>query len=42
MGHIPIDYTFDPNSYRAKGYTIQPERVTKLPPGEETTITVSY
>lgn len=39
---MPVDFGFDGKYYRNAGYTIQHERVTKLPPGEEVTLTVSY
>lgn len=42
MGHTPIDLAFDGNSYRSKGFSLMPERITKLPSGDEATITVSY
>lgn len=42
VGASPIDFFFDQKFYRNAGYQIVPERITKLMPGDEATINVSY
>jgi len=42
LGPIPIEFFFDNKYFRSLGFSIQPERVQKLPVGEEVTVTVTY
>lgn len=42
VGAVPIDFSFDTQFCRKMGYTIQPERVSKLPVGAEQVITITY
>ena len=42
VGSLPIDFSLDGKFFKNQGYTITPERVTKLPPNEDITLQVQY
>lgn len=41
-GALPADIVFDAKAFKSQGYTIQPEKLMKLPPESSNTITISY
>ena len=41
-GQLPADLSFDTKAYKAAGFQITPEKITKLPPDQSAQIVISY